>query len=194
VLSCQPTVASAEIELNVLRFLVKTLTDLYLLVFMLRLILQWVRADFYNPFSQFIVTVTNPLILPARRIIPSAGKVDVAAIVVLVILQCLVTWLLLLLLAGNPALDQLLYFVLLRLVSLVIWTYTISIFIYVILSWVAPANYSPIAMSLGQVVEPVLRPVRQIVPSIGGFDLSPLIILILLQAAQIALGLPPALR
>jgi YggT family protein len=180
--------------LDVLRFLVKTLTDLYLLVFMLRLILQWVRADFYNPFSQFVIMATNPLVVPARRLLPSVGKIDLPTVIVLVLLQGFVTWLLLVLLGADPTIDQLFYYAALRLLSLAIWTYTISLLIYVILSWVAPANYSPIAMVLGQMVEPILRPIRQIVPQVGGFDLSPLIILILLQAASIGLGLPAALR
>jgi YggT family protein len=180
--------------LDVVRFLVKTITDLYLLVFLLRIILQWVRADFYNPFSQFIVRATNPLVVPARRLLPSVAGIDMPSLVVLVILQGIVTYVLLVLIGITPSIDVLLAYTGLRLVSLAIWTYTISIFLFVILSWVAPATYSPIAMVLGQIVEPVLRPVRRILPSIGGLDLSPLVILILLQAASIALGLPPYLR
>ena len=181
--------------MDVIRFLVKTFTDLYLLVFMLRLILQWVRADYYNPISQFVIKVTDPLVVPARRILPSVGKLDTPTLVVLVLLQCLVTYLLLLLIDFTPSAGTFIYLVVIRLIRLVIWTYTIALFGYVILSWVAQARYSPIAMVLGQVVGPLLRPVRRILPPIGGLDLSPMLVLILLYAASIAVGdLPLYLR
>lgn len=181
--------------MDVIRFLVKTFTDLYLLVFMFRLILQWVRADYYNPITQFVVTVTNPLVVPARRLLPSIGKVDTPTLVVLVLLQCVVTYLLLALIGATPTAATFVYLVVVRLIRLVIWTYTIAIFGYVILSWVAQAHYSPIAMVLGQVVGPLLRPVRRILPTIGGLDLSPMIVLILLYAASLAVDdLPLYLR
>ena len=112
----------------------------------------------------------------------------------LVALECLVTWLLLALVGGAPNVETFLLFVLLRLASLTLWLYSISILVYVILSWVAQASYSPIAMLLGQVVGPILRPVRRILPSIAGLDLSPLVVLLLIQALMIALPLPPYLR
>jgi YggT family protein len=180
--------------LNALLFLFKTFSDLYLLIFLLRFILQTVRADFYNPFSQFIVRATNPLVVPARRVLPSAGGFDLPTIIVLVLLQALVTFILLKIVGITPTVDVYLSYLVRRLISLTIWTYTICLFIYVILSWVAQANYSPIAVVLGHVVAPILRPVRRIVPLIGGLDLSPLIVLILLQAASIALNLPAYLR
>ena len=172
---------------NAAFFLVQTVTNLYLLTILFRFVLQQVRADFYNPFSQFIVTVTNPVIVPARRVIPSIGRIDTATLVVLVVLQCLVTWLLLAMLGAAITLEIFARFVALRLITLTLWFYMISIFIYSILSWFAQAGYSPIAMLLGQVVGPVLRPVRRILPPISGFDLSPLVVLLLLYALNIAL-------
>jgi YggT family protein len=180
--------------LNAGLFLVQTVTHLYLLTILFRFVLQQVRADFYNPLSQFIVRVTNPLVIPARRVIPSIGNIDTATLVVLLLVQCLVTWLLLEMVNVSVSLDAYLLFVALRLVHLTLWLYTISLLLYVILSWVAQAAYSPIAMLLGQVVGPILRPVRRILPSISGVDLSPLVVLLLLQALRIALALPPYLR
>ena len=180
--------------LNAAFYLVKAFTDLYLLTFLLRFILQWVRADFYNPFSQFIVKATNPLVVPARRLLPSFGEVDVPTLIVLVLLQGIVTWLLLAMVGAAFGLDTFLIYVVLRLISLALWLYSISILVYVILSFFAQASYSPIAMLLGQVVGPVLRPVRRLLPPIGGLDLSPLVVLIVLQALMIALQLPTYLR
>lgn len=177
-----------------LLYLVKTLSELYLLTFLLRFILQWVRADFYNPISQFIIRITDPLVIPARRIIPRRGKFDIPSLVVLSILQIAATWLILEIAGFTLPPDQFIYVVILRLISLTLWLYTIIIVAYVILSWVAQAHYSPIAMILGQIVGPVLRPVRRILPPIAGLDLSPLVVLIVIQAVAIALPLRPLLR
>jgi YggT family protein len=177
-----------------LLFLVKTLSDLYLLTFVMRLALQIVRADFYNPLSQFIMTVTNPLVVPARRILPSVRNFDLPTLVVLVVLEIAVTYLLLLIIGAIPSIDQLLVIVFWRLVYLTIWAYVVCLFVYVILSWVAQSHYSPIAMLLGQVVEPLLRPVRRILPTTPGIDLSTLLVGVLLITALIAIPLPPALR
>jgi len=180
--------------LNAAFFLIKSFSDLYLATFLLRFVLQRVRGDFYNPLSQFVVRATNPLVVPARRILPSAGGYDLPTLAVLAVLECLVTWLLLKLVGATLNLETFVLFVFLRLISLTLWLYSISLLVYVILSWVAQASYSPIAMLLGQVVGPILRPVRKILPPIGGFDLSPLVVLLLIQALMIALPLPTYLR
>jgi YggT family protein len=173
---------------SALIFLVKTFSELYLLCFLLRVLLQAVRADFYNPMSQFIVNATNPLVRPARRLVPVLRGFDLQTFVVLVVLELLVTILLLAMAGFEVRIDQLIWLVIFRLISLTLWTYTICIFVYVVLSWLAQASYSPIAMLIGQVIEPVLRPARRLLPVMGGLDLSPLIVLILIQAASIALA------
>jgi YggT family protein len=183
--------------LNVLLFLAKTFTDLYLLVVLLRLLLQYSRADFYNPFSQFVVQATNVLVRPMRRAIPSVGRVDVATLIVLVILEIAFTYLLVMLLGITPSIGELLWLSVLRLISLVIWAYTLAIFVSVILSLIAPGTYNPIGAVAAQIAEPIVRPFRRIIPVMGGFDFSPAVALILLYAASIALGdlgLPPVLR
>ncbi len=178
---------------DALLFLVRAVVDLYLLTFLLRIILQWVRADFYNPLAQFVVKVTNPLVVPARRLIPSAGGIDIPTLMVLVALQAAATALLMTLAGYGVTAALLAELTLLRLVSLVLWLYFISILVYVILSWVAQAGYNPVAALLGSVNEPLLRPFRRLIPPIGGLDLSPLIVLLLIQALRIALPLPPVL-
>jgi YggT family protein len=180
--------------LNAAFYLVKTISLLYLLTFLFRFVLQWVRGDFYNPFSQFIVKVTSPLVVPARRILPSVGEVDVPTLIVLVLLECIATFLLVTMAGDSMAIDTFFLYVVLRLIGLTLWFYSICIFVYVILSFFAQASYSPIAMLLGQVVGPVLRPVRRILPPIAGLDLSPLVVLIVLQALMRALPLPAYLH
>lgn len=183
--------------MNVLLFLTKTFTDLYLLVVLLRLLLQYVRADFYNPFSQFVVQATNGLVRPMRRLVPSIGKLDLATLIVLVVLEIVVTFLLLMLLRVQVPPLTLLWLSALRLVSLLIWAYTLAIFVTIILSWVAPGSYSPIGVVASQISEPLIRPFRRILPVMGGLDFSPAVALVLLYAASIALsdlGLPAVLR
>jgi len=157
------------------------------MTFLLRIMLQVVRADFYNPISQFIVRVTNPLVVPMRRLIPGRRGFDLPTLVVLVVLELIVTLVLLALNGAVPGVGVLLWLVIFRLIDLVIGTYLICIFVYVILSWIAQASYSPFAMFLGQIVEPVLRPARRLIRPIGGLDVSPLIVMVLLMAASIAL-------
>jgi len=175
-------------------FIIKTLTDLYLLTFLLRFILQWIRADFYNPFAQTIVKITNPLIIPVRRVVPTSRSVDVPTLVVLILLEAIVTWVLVYIGGASIGLNTLPLLVLYRLISLTLWFYSVSIFIYVILSWVGQRGYNPVGVVLGELNEPLLRPVRRMLPPIAGIDLSPLLILILLQAGLMAVPLPIYLR
>jgi YggT family protein len=177
-----------------LLFLIRTLFDLYLLTYLLRFILQWIRADFYNPFAQFVLRVTNPLVIPARRIIPAAGGIDLATLTVMLLLQLVATYALLLIAGIRPELFDLVSIAALRLVSLVLWLYFAATLLYVILSWVAPGRHNPISAMLYSLTAPLLRPVQRVIPPIGGLDLSPLIVLILLQALMIALPLPGYLR
>ncbi|HEX5421042.1 MAG TPA: YggT family protein [Gammaproteobacteria bacterium] len=174
-------------------YLVRTFSDLYLLTFLLRFVMQWARADFYNPVAQFVVRVTNPLVVPARRFLPRARFIDAPTLIVLVALEALVTWLLLAI--GNFAMPggYFVALVILRLIDLTLWLYTLAILIYAVLSWISQ-GHTPIGALLEDLVAPVLRPVRRVIPLIGGLDLSPLIVLILIQAIRYALPLPGLLR
>jgi YggT family protein len=179
---------------SALIFLFKTLADLYLLTFLLRFIMQWVRASYYNPLAQFVFKVTNPLVVPARRVLPSIGGLDAPTFVVLLLLEVAVTFALLRLIGASTPVAVLLLYSLLRLIALTLWFYTGALIVYVILSWFGNRGINPIAELLGDLVEPILRPARRLLPPIGGLDLSPLIVILLLQAAMIALPLPLALR
>jgi YggT family protein len=179
---------------NSLIFLIKTLSDLYVLVYLLRVILQLGRVDLYNPLAEFILRVTNPLILPLRRLLPRTRIVDLSSVLVLFGLECLATWLLLRLLGASVSVATFVSFAFLRLASLTLWFYSVSILVYVILSWVGQGGYGPMAAVLSRFNEPLLRPVRRILPPIAGLDLSPLLVLILIQAIVLALPLPSYLR
>ena len=175
-------------------FLIRVLSHLYLLLFLLRFIMQWIRADFYNPLAQFIVRATNPLVVPARRLIPASSGIDLPTLVLLVLLEVIATWLLLYVASAPATLIQFAVFVLLRLVSLTLSLYTWTILVYVILGWISPGGYHPLTMMLAELNEPVLRPIRRLLPPISGLDLSPLLAVILIQALSLAIPLPNLLR
>ena len=171
--------------LNALTFLVRTLADLYLLTFLLRFIMQWARTNYYNPLSQLVFKVTNPLVVPARRFLPSVAGLDVPTLVVLVVLEIVVTFVLLRLVGLSLPIPRLLFYSVLRLISLVLWFYIGALIIYAVLSWFAQPTRNPMAVLLGELVEPILRPARRMLPPIGGFDLSVLLVIVLLEAMSI---------
>jgi YggT family protein len=168
---------------------------------LLRFLLQLVRADFYNPISQFLVKITNPVVVPLRRIIPGIAGLDLASLVLCLVLQMLGIVVILMLNGLNPPnIALLLVWSLLGLVGLVVNVYFFAILVMIILSWVAPGSNSPAAYLLYQLTEPVMRPVRNMLPSMGGIDFSPILVFILINVIQIALshmavavGLHPAL-
>ncbi|MBU3021496.1 YggT family protein [Aestuariibacter sp. A3R04] len=168
-------------------FLVNTLFDLYLMVVILRLWLQLVKADFYNPASQFIVKATHPIVGPLRRVIPSIGNFDTATLVLAIAVAAL-KFVALTLLFGSGMINPVaiiilaLITVLKQALSLMFW----MLIIRAILSWVSQGQ-NPIEYVLYQLTEPFLAPIRKVIPPIGGLDLSVLIAIIALQFIQILL-------
>jgi YggT family protein len=171
-------------------FLVNTLFGLYILAVMLRFLLQWVRADFYNPVSQWLIKLTNPPLLPLRRLIPGWGGVDLAAVVLLVVLQAIALLIVATLGGFQLSLGSLLVLSVAKLLSLLLNIFLVTILIVVILSWVSPGTYHPVTALLSQLTEPVLRPARRLIPPIAGLDLSPLAVLVGIQLLQIVLVKP----
>ena len=168
-------------------FLVETLFGLYLMVIILRLWLQLVRADFYNPFSQFVVKVTQPIVGPLRRVIPAMGKFDTATFVIALIIACLKTFVIVSLVRGL-SIDPLSLIivgvieVIKEVFNLMFW----MLIIRALLSWVSQGQ-NPIEYVIAQLTEPFLRPIRKIIPPIGGLDLSILVAIIALQFVELLL-------
>jgi YggT family protein len=157
----------------------------YLLVtaFLLRLVLPLARANMRNQLAQAVLRVTNPLVMPLRRVLPPIGRVDTASVVALLLVQIATTALIMLLNNLDPT-----HFSLLAkhaaysLLEMALQFYRISMFIYVLLSWVAPAAYSPATDMLSSLCEPPLRLVRKVIPPIAQLDLSAVFVLIGLSA------------
>jgi YggT family protein len=170
-----------------LYFLVKTLAQLYLLLLLLRFWLPWLRADFRNPIAQGILRFTSPLVVPLRRFLPAIGRLDTATILVAFIIQFVVVLVLLAIMRRSVPTPVVAVVSLIELVILSLNLFFFATLIRIILSWVAPGNYNPITALLTTLSEPVLRPFRRIVPSVGGLDISPIFAILLLQAAVIFL-------
>lgn len=171
-----------------LSYLISTVIDLYVTAILLRLLLQWVRADFYNPLSQFLVKITNPVLVPARRIIPSIGRLDTASVVVMLLLELLQLTLISLIGQTEFGFQFLLLFAIRKLLVSLLLLYLVLIIARVIISWIANQSRHPLIPLIYQLTEPVLRPFSRLIPPIGGVDLSPLFALIAIRFLLLLLG------
>lgn len=159
---------------EIIVYLIQTLLSLFLLAMLLRFLLQLVRADFYNPISQFVAKMTNPLVLPLRKIIPSYASLDLASLLLALLLQLAgVVSILLLNGIALPGTLQLLIWSALGIIGLLVNIYFFALLAMIILSWVASGSKNPAIYLLYQITEPVMAPLRKILPSIGGLDFSP---------------------
>lgn len=169
---------------NAATFLIQTVFGLYILIVMLRFLLQWARADFYNPVSQFIVKATQPPLKPLRKIIPGIGGLDMAALIFMLVLKFVELWLVTGLLGMSPQVGGLAMLSIAELLGLLINVFIFSILIQVIISWVNPGMHNPIMGLLHSLTEPLLAPARRVIPPISGLDLSPIIVIVCLQLAS----------
>ncbi len=175
---------------NPLIFLIKTVFGLYGLAVMLRFFLQWTRADFYNPLSQFIVRITAPLLIPLRRVIPSFRGFDLASLVLAWGVKTLELFLIGVLVGlGGRALGAFLWAIP-GLIGLTIDLFFGAILIQALLSWVNPDPYHPMARLLESLTAPVLNPARRLIPPAGGLDLTPMVVMVVLVLLEMLL-LPP---
>ncbi|WP_122679245.1 YggT family protein [Pseudomonas viridiflava] len=163
-------------------YVLQTLGSLYLMLILLRFVLQLVRANFYNPLSQFIVKATQPLLKPLRRIIPSICGLDMSSLVLAIIVQMILMALTLLLIAGTAG-DPLLLLLwsIISVTALFLKIFFFALIASVILSWVAPGSNNPGAELVNQICEPALAPFRRIVPNLGGLDISPILAFLVLK-------------
>ena len=169
-----------------LYFIVDSVLTFLVYAFLLRVLLPLVRADFRNPLSQAILALTSWLVHPLRRVLPPVGRLDTASVVALLAVQIVATLVLFRLQAGVvPPLVPLVLAALRSLVLSVLLLYTVLIFIYALLSFVAPGARSPATALLASLCEPLLMPLRRMLPIVGGLDFSPLVAIVALQALRL---------
>jgi YggT family protein len=184
-------------------YILQTLGSLYLLIILLRFVLQLVRANFYNPLCQFAVRATQPLLKPLRRIIPSLFGLDMSSLVLAIIVQMILMALTLLLsygTTGDPL--HLLLWAIIGVTALFLKIFFFALIVSVILSWVAPGSHNPGAELVNQICEPLLAPLRRVLPNLGGLDISPILAFLVLKLLDMLVinnlaamtGMPQVLR
>lgn len=173
--------------MEAINYLLKFAFDALLMILVLRVWLQLVRADFYNPLSQFIVKVSNPLVIPLRRIIPGLGGIDLSTIILAYLIATL-TFIIIPLINGGP-IDAVmaLYLGLIYLIKQTGMLLFIIMLVMALMSWVVQ-GYNPTQMIFHQLTAPILTPIRRVIPSIGGLDLSVLVAFLSLNVINILLS------
>lgn len=172
-------------------FLIQSVFDLYLIVLLLRFLFQYFKVDFYNPVSQMIVKLTSPLVVPLRKVIPGYWGIDLATLVLL--LGVTILKLMLLSLIGFhkfPHLLGLFVWALGDVIGLVLKLFFYALLASAVMSWIAPTAHSPVTAILSRLTEPLLQPARKYIPMIGGFDVSPIPVLLGLQVLIILIAEP----
>jgi len=171
-------------------YLIETLFGLYILVVLLRFLLQWVRADFYNPISQAIVRVTNPPLKTLRRIIPGWFGIDFASIVLVcglfIIKNLVIAWLI----GRNPPFLGVLVYSLGDLLRFTLWVFIIAVIVRIVASWLMTGQYHPVIGLLDSLTEPFMAPARRILPPFSGIDFSPILVILFLNLTLMLVAQP----
>ena len=173
--------------MEAIRYIVDTLLWLLTLAFLLRLLFQWVRANFRDPMADAIVRMTNWLILPLRRVLPPIGKIDTATVVAVLAVTSLRTFAGLALAGAGVDVILFLRITLVDLAEMVLKIYLFAMLLYALTSFVSPGGYAPGVRLLGQLCEPILKPVRKVIPPIGQIDFSVLWVSIAISALLVLL-------
>ncbi len=178
---------------NASTFVIETIFNLALYIVLIRFWMQWVRADFRNEVGQFIISATNPIVVPLRRFIPSIGVIDTATVILAILIALLKIYALLLIAGGGLTSYSILKIVSVAIASVLdssIYVFFGAIFISIIASWLNPHSYHPILSIARSISEPLLGPARRLLPSMGGIDFSPMLVILFLRVSQILLIAP----
>ncbi|WAH59159.1 YggT family protein [Pseudomonas silvicola] len=166
-------------------FVVQTLVSFYLAIVLLRFVLQLVKANFYNPLSQFAVKATQPLLKPLRQVVPSIAGLDTSSLLLAIVIQALLMAFVMMLTYGTILdLPHLLIWALLGVFSLFLKIFWVAMIVMVIVSWIAPGTHNPAAELAYQIAEPILAPFRRMLPNLGGLDISPIFAFLAIQVMQ----------
>jgi YggT family protein len=175
---------------NAFGYLINAIVSIVLFLFVMRLLLQLSRADFRNPMAKGMMQLTNWLIMPLRKVLPAIGRFDTASFVAVALIAAAGIALARLVIgAGLPPADEWLLATLRLVLQTVLMVYFFAILVSIIISWVAQGGYSPAHQLVDTLTTPVLRPIRSILPTLGGFDFSPVVVLLAIGFVQRLLGL-----
>ena len=171
--------------MEAIMYLLRFVFDALLMILIVRVWLQWVKADFYNPLSQFIVKVSNPLVVPVRRLIPGFGGIDLATLLIAYAVATL-KFVTLAALSGESLGALAFYIGLLVLIKQAGFLLFVIMIVMAVMSWVVQ-GYNTTLMVLSQLTEPFLSTIRKIIPNLGGLDLSMLVAFLAMNVINILL-------
>jgi YggT family protein len=167
-------------------FLVDTVVTFIVFLLLARFHFQWLRAPFRNPVGEFVLAGTNWAVMPARRVVPGVAGLDLATLLLAWIAQTLGLWAQIAIAGAQPALGAVIAVAAVDLLRYSLYILIFAVIVQAVLSWVNP--YTPFAPVFDALTRPFLKPIRRFVPMLGQFDISPLILLILLQVLLIPVG------
>ncbi|WP_312072785.1 YggT family protein [Atlantibacter sp.] len=169
--------------MKTLTFLISTALELYTMVMLLRIWMQWARCDFYNPLAQFVVKATQPVVGPLRRIIPSMGPIDTASLLMAFVLSLIKSMVLFMVITFQPIIWIAALLILIKTIGLLIfWV----LLVMALMSWISRGR-SPVEYVLIQLTEPLLSPIRRMLPAMGGIDFSPMVLVLLLYVLNMGM-------
>ncbi len=169
--------------MKTLTFLISTALELNTMVMLLRIWMQWARCDFYNPLAQFVVKATQPVVGPLRRIIPSMGPIDTASLLMAFVLSLIKSMVLFMVITFQPIIWIAALLILIKTIGLLIfWV----LLVMALMSWISRGR-SPVEYVLIQLTEPLLSPIRRMLPAMGGIDFSPMVLVLLLYVLNMGM-------
>ena len=167
---------------NVFLFLFRTFVDFITIVLILRLIAsRWISAN--NPIHQSIVLITGPIIRPFTSMFSKQSSLEIILISLCLLIELFALWFMTTINCLNgPNFLQLIGLSTMKLMILVLRIFFISILAHVILTWLSPNSFTPATRFIGELVTPVLRPIKARLPYLAGLDFSPLIAVVIIQS------------
>lgn len=175
---------------SALNFLLTTLASLFTLLFLLRFFMQLFKAPFKNPLGQMVMSLTDFAVKPARKLVPSLGKIDCSTLLLAFLTQLLLQIGLLWLrglpfdIEGHSAWPSLVGLSLIGVLHASLDLFFYTLLLQAVLSWVNP--YSPISATLDSLTKPMLAPIRRFLPAAGGIDFAPLVAMLFLQMLNVS--------
>ena len=167
-------------------FLVDVVASFFVFVLLARFHFQWLRVPFRNPIGEFVLATTGFMVLPVRRVIPGLAGLDLSSLLLAWLIQSISVWLQAQIIGNEPALFNVAMVALVDLLRYSIYVLVFAVIVQALLSWINP--YTPMAPVFDTITRPFLRPLRRFIPPLGGVDLTPLILLVILQVLLFPVG------
>ena len=171
---------------QIANFLIDTIVSFLVFLLLARFHFQWLRVPFRNPVGEFVLATTSWMVMPVRRVIPGLAGLDIATLLLAWAVQMLAIWIKAAIVGAEPSFLAIAGIAWLDLLRYSLYILVFAIIVQVIFSWINP--YAPMAPVFNAMTGPFLRPLRRFIPPLGNVDLTPLVLLILIQILLIVLA------